>query len=61
MCGQRNGSIMITQTTPIVTGSTKRIERASIPEDLRPARGLFVGLALSAIIWLSVAVAWLAL
>ncbi|WP_156420938.1 hypothetical protein [Aureimonas sp. AU22] len=52
---------MITQTTPIVTGSTKRIERASIPEDLRPARGLFVGLALSAIIWLSVAVAWLAL
>lgn len=34
-------------------------ERADVREEMRPARGLLVGLALSAIFWLGLLVVWL--
>lgn len=37
-----------------------RIDRAPLRDEMRPARGLCVGLALSAIIWLALLVTWLA-
>lgn len=36
------------------------MERVPVRDEMRAARGLFVGLALSAIIWLALLVTWLA-
>ncbi|WP_156369187.1 hypothetical protein [Aureimonas sp. Leaf324] len=36
------------------------IEHVPVRDEMRAARGLFVGLALSAIIWLALLVTWLA-
>ena len=52
---------MVSQTTPVVTEKPKPPKRPPVREELRPARGLFVGLALSVIIGLGFLVSWLAL
>jgi hypothetical protein len=42
----------------MLTGNVMQPDMSSIPEDLRPAHGLFNGLALSTVIWLSLLTAW---
>ncbi|MBB3938283.1 hypothetical protein [Aureimonas phyllosphaerae] len=52
---------MVSHTTPLVIGNSQRHEDVSSPEELQPAVGLFVGLALSAILWITLLIAWLVL